>query len=829
MQGGTGSPEWEPGKEPASTLTAPKKWVKKPSADSADTARDGEEPRNSCYSKEVMLRVFLEMQDGCDGSSRSTTNGCLDGSASEEGTSEASDYMASPAALPRTQRIPSSVREDDEAEAAAGPEEEVDGMVSIVLPPSAVPEDPQWSPRAHEAASEANTAAAVSSGRKPGCSSSPTVGSAGAPVSGGVLEAADPSAEGGKKGRNRRRRDRNKSSDLVASPSPQATPHSTPVTGPAKSPKVSLPSSPALPPTKERSQSSTVAESSPPSAVPVVDPSFCGTLMLRDIPNKYTRDMLLDCLNKDFKGAFDFLYMPIDFRNRCNVGYAFINFKETKACQRFVSAFHGVNATKCLPGFNSSKVCHVTPARVQGAEANVAHLRQSNIVEQLTAHPEWQPLIFGDDGVPFAFLTAEGGQAHSSRKSRRRAASDSVTGAVGTISAAPTAAEKSGSAKVRGRTLSMATETPHAPAVSAAAPLAAKDPPAPTKVAAGPSVEGVVEPSPPSKTAATVSVESSGISLFEKAKDAPVFRMPAWDAGGPSSAAQDGVTAMLRGIPNTFTREALFLALDAKFRRAFDFLYLPVDFDTGVAMGYGFINFKDEASYQRFVAEFDGADGHAAFGLTVVDVVSGDVTTACSAGGGISGSPPARVGPKPRPSSRLRVTYAREQGLAANVRHWCSSNMARDVSASSDMQPLLLDHSGIPAPLSTWAAMLPYNLCDGWVEAAAAEVEATLAMQAACWSPLRQQVEYYFSEENLDRDFYLRTHMDEEGWVPMITIADFPKVQQVLYYADLVDRLDMLVAEFADMPSAVVEMDQAASRLRIRDPQLRAEWPRIKI
>jgi len=133
-------------------------------------------------------------------------------------------------------------------------------------------------------------------------------------------------------------------------------------------------------------------------AAPVLS-SNCTTVMLRNIPNKYNRDMLSDLLRTYGYGMdVDFVYMPIDFRNKCNVGYAFLNFRTASACKRFAAEFHMQNSAEKLPGFKSKKVCEVSEARCQGRQENVRRLQASQVMVQLLEKPEWLPLLFSADG-----------------------------------------------------------------------------------------------------------------------------------------------------------------------------------------------------------------------------------------------------------------------------------------------------------------------------------------------------------------------------------------------------------------------------------------------
>mmetsp|Transcript_11850 Transcript_11850/g.21388 ORF Transcript_11850/g.21388 Transcript_11850/m.21388 type:complete len:578 (-) Transcript_11850:678-2411(-) len=111
------------------------------------------------------------------------------------------------------------------------------------------------------------------------------------------------------------------------------------------------------------------------------------TLMIRNIPNKYSQKMLLAMLDKGYSGCYDFFYLPIDFKNRCNLGYAFINFRNGADSAGFYEEFHN----KRWHDFNSKKVCEITYARVQGRQALVEHFRNSKFP---CAELDYLPLVF---------------------------------------------------------------------------------------------------------------------------------------------------------------------------------------------------------------------------------------------------------------------------------------------------------------------------------------------------------------------------------------------------------------------------------------------------
>ncbi|CRG93810.1 RNA-binding protein mei2 homologue, putative [Plasmodium gallinaceum] len=125
------------------------------------------------------------------------------------------------------------------------------------------------------------------------------------------------------------------------------------------------------------------------------------TVMLRNIPNKYTQNMLMAVMNEHFKGLYDFFYLPIDFRNKCNVGYAFINFIHPHYAELFIKFFNNYK----LNAFKSNKVCSVTWGRVQGLKANIEHYRNSAIMT--IPIPQYKPILF-QNGIAVSWPESDG-------------------------------------------------------------------------------------------------------------------------------------------------------------------------------------------------------------------------------------------------------------------------------------------------------------------------------------------------------------------------------------------------------------------------------------
>jgi hypothetical protein len=121
------------------------------------------------------------------------------------------------------------------------------------------------------------------------------------------------------------------------------------------------------------------------------------TCMIKNIPNKYTQQMLIEFLNDTHKGRYDFIYLRMDFKNKCNVGYAFINFVSPLDILSFANRMLG----RRWPKFNSEKVCALAYARIQGKSALIDKFRNSRVMQE---PPNFRPKVFNvESGEVAAF------------------------------------------------------------------------------------------------------------------------------------------------------------------------------------------------------------------------------------------------------------------------------------------------------------------------------------------------------------------------------------------------------------------------------------------
>mmetsp|Transcript_49860 Transcript_49860/g.132405 ORF Transcript_49860/g.132405 Transcript_49860/m.132405 type:complete len:778 (-) Transcript_49860:127-2460(-) len=392
--------------------------------------------------------------------------------------------------------------------------------------------------------------------------------------------------------------------------------------------------------------------------------SMFSTAMLRNIPNRYTRKMLVDRLDDGFRGGFDFVYMPIDFSKQCNMGYAFINFKDPLTCRRFMRTFHGVRSKDCLLSCNSPKVCEVTFARLQGLKENVCSLQNSPIMDQLAEHEEWQPLLFDDHGDPVPFpkqkiAMDDEDATREARNRRRRSRNDADSWGRPRID--PRDCVPGGLSHARSLPRMTTGGVPFpwgVPSYGAqSSPYGLQHPWAGAMQAGMPPLHPGLGPARPSVPHMIPSMPQWQPGLTQ------VHSVPHWAPAGTESVVP--TTVMLQSIPNSCTRDQLMDRLNYEFAGTFDFLYLPIDFKTNSNVGYAFINFKDMSACCRFASTFHGVEA-----------------SLC-----LPGFHSEKV---------CHVTPARVQGLEANVHRLRQSNIGDQLAGHPDWQPLIFDDSGVP-------------------------------------------------------------------------------------------------------------------------------------
>jgi hypothetical protein len=87
-----------------------------------------------------------------------------------------------------------------------------------------------------------------------------------------------------------------------------------------------------------------------------------------------------------------------------------------------------------------------------------------------------------------------------------------------------------------------------------------------------------------------------------KRVQAPVSVKPAEQANADAPQ----TTLMLRHVPVEFSRASLLKVLNEAFEGCYDFVYLPINFESGLGFGFAFINFSNPTDAERARQHFEG-------------------------------------------------------------------------------------------------------------------------------------------------------------------------------------------------------------------------------
>jgi len=538
------------------------------------------------------------------------------------------------------------------------------------------------------------------------------------------------------------------------------------------------------------------------------------TVMLRNIPNRYTRDRLVERLaEKKFGGSYDFIYLPIDFNSKCNVGYAFINFRTPADCQRFFEEFHNVKTQKVLPGFSSQKVCQVSYARVQGRDANLENLRDEKFMEKLVEKPEWQPLFFDDAGKELDFK-------------------ELVNTGSGNSTAAAGGQKRRSSARLEMQQIAQMQQMQAAAMAGYMMPTAA--------AAAGGGGKGK----------GGKGGQQPGSGMLKQML--------------PSAA--NNTLLSLRNIPTQLTSKQISESLNKNYLGQYDFIFAPKSNQKDENRGHVFVNFKSSKKAQAFMKAFNDGEKVAIFGEPEAAPPAPEAADPADAegGGGATGSAEktleataAKVGTVDGSLNQFNSLLKKggdAKGfcpLLVSAKGEASDFPVQEALAGSQQQQM---QDLATAQYQAYAAMYgyggyPYGYYGGGYGGynqasltANASINVFKAQQMAATHQAQRnaaqtgkgggkgkgkmkekdalaQVEYYFSQDNLCKDTYLRGHFDDDGWVALSLILSFSRMSGC--------TADMAVKALSS--STVVELNEAKDKLRLKEESMRKQYSSLKV
>lgn len=535
------------------------------------------------------------------------------------------------------------------------------------------------------------------------------------------------------------------------------------------------------------------------------------TLMIRNVPHKYTRDMLQKCLKK-YQGDYDFLYLPLDQATNnttTNIGYAFINFRLPAVAQAFVNEFH---QQPWGPSSGSSKNCEISVAMIQGVEANIERLRSEQVAKKLLELPEWQPLFFDMKGqrIPLETLVSKGKRGAKGAKGDGKGKGD------GKATATPkekTSPKDAGTCLViRGLPTSMVKEQL-------------------LEFLNKGFLGKVHRIYLPCGDDDKLHCGHAFVS-FRSAADAKKFNeafhnKPANDVF-PNEGIDDGVMfnvseSTLQALTEQYDKEK---DLDAE-RRELRAEWLPISVN---AQGMVQVRQPKEPKQSKAQQEPAAVTEDAAEGAAETkkkeperkDQKAKKGAETPSSSSGVSGhrrlpGTPGASMMGSRHGFGLPAVYPQTPASPyQGYNPYTYAAMMSPYAAAYQAQVMAAHMANLQAASSA----INTGVIDPLAAAVAPKAQAGKLSQEER-EALMKQLEFYFSTANLCKDLYLRSHMDSDGWVEIDLVAKFPQVRK--YRQTLPQIVEVL------KQSTLMELNEASSHMRVKDENERDKWAKAAV
>ena len=160
------------------------------------------------------------------------------------------------------------------------------------------------------------------------------------------------------------------------------------------------------------------------------------------------------------------------------------------------------------------------------------------------------------------------------------------------------------------------------------------------------------------------------------------------------------------------------------------------------------------------------------------------------------------IAPAQGPLSAAEATVS-STGPAHDLYNTNTAMAGHHATAATSTMELIDDGAGMLLVNSPWPPPPP-PVTAAAATGDAAGASSNLPFSVHVMSAIQQQVEYYFSEENLARDNWLVSQMDEEGWIDLALLATFNRVRSLttnleeLYHAlSLSQQLQLQVVSWS--------------------------------